>query len=87
MLSKILVLSVALSATAFSAMASDRCSVPDAEWRAQAELEGELTGKGWTISNVKKEDGCYEVYGKNEKGEKVEVFIDPKTFAVVGSDD
>jgi hypothetical protein len=87
MLRKTLILSVALSATAFSAMASDLCSVAEAEWRPQAELEAELTAKGWTISNVKKEDGCYEVYGKNEKGEKVEVFIDPKTFAVVGSDD
>lgn len=87
MLRKTLILSIALSAPAFAAMAEDLCSVPEAEWRTQAELEADLTGKGWTISNVKKEDGCYEVYGTNEKGEKVEVFIDPKTFAVVGSDD
>ena len=87
MLRKTLILSIALSATAFGAMAENLCAVPDAEWRPQAELEADLTGKGWTVTKVKKEDGCYEVYGKNEKGEKVEVFIDPKTFVVVGSDD
>ncbi len=87
MLRKTLILSVALTAPAFAAMAEDLCSVPEAEWRPQAELEADLTAKGWSISNVKKEDGCYEVYGKNEKGERVEVFIDPKSFEVVGSDE
>lgn len=87
MLRRTLILTLALAAPALPVMAEELCSVPDAEWRAQAELEADLIAKGWTISNVKKEDGCYEVYGKNEKGEKVEVFIDPKSFEVVGSDD
>ena len=72
---------------ALPAVAKEMCNVPQDQWRPVEELKTQLTAKGWTISNVKKEDGCYEVYGKNEKGEKVEVFIDPKTFAVVGSDD
>lgn len=87
MLRKTLILSIVLSTPAFAAMAEDRCAVPEAEWRSQAELEADLTTKGWTVSNVKKEDGCYEVYGKNEKGERIEVFIDPKSFEVVGSDE
>ena len=87
MLRKTLILSVALSATAFSAMASDLCSVAEAEWRPQAELEAELTAKGWTISNVKTEDGCYEVYAKDETGKRVEIFFDPLSFEPVGSDD
>lgn len=87
MLRKTLILALLTVVPATATLASELCSVPDAEWRPQAELEADLTGKGWTISNVKKEDGCYEVYGTNDKGEKVEVFIDPKTFEVVGSDD
>lgn len=87
MLRKTLILALLTVVPATATLASERCSVPDAEWRPQAELEADLTGKGWTISNVKKEDGCYEVYGTNDKGEKVEVFIDPKSFEVVGSDD
>lgn len=87
MLRKSLLLALVSLAPAGAALASDRCMVPDAEWRPQAELESTLIGKGWTISKVKKEDGCYEVYGKDDKGARVEVFIDPKTFEVVGSDD
>lgn len=87
MLRKILILSVVLSAPAATVMAKDLCSVPEAQWRAQAELEADLGAKGWTIAKIKKEDGCYEVYGKNDKGENVEVLIDPVTFAVVGSDE
>lgn len=88
MLRKTLILSVLLSTPALTAMASDDlCNVPEAEWRLQAELEADLTAKGWKIANVKKEDGCYEVYATDDKGAKVEVFIDPKTFEVVGSDD
>ena len=74
-------------AVALPALAEDRCTVPEADWRPVEDLKADLTAKGWTISNVKTEDGCYEVYGKDGKGEKVEIFFDPATFEAVGSDD
>ena len=58
---------------------------PDVVYRT--ELPAELTAKGWQIANVKTEDGCYEVYGKDDKGKRVEIFFDPATFEAVGSDD
>lgn len=77
-----------LTATALPALASgDRCSVPKADWRPVEELTADLTAKGWTVSNVKTEDGCYEVYGRDETGKRVEIFFDPATFEAVGSDD
>lgn len=83
---KILILTIA-SLIALPALAEERCNVDQAKWRPVEELKAELTTKGWTISNVKKEDGCYEVYGKDEHGKKVEIFFDPATFAEKGSDD
>ena len=74
-------------ASALPALAEDRCTVPEADWRPVEELKADLTAKGWTISNVKTEDGCYEVYATDETGKKVEIFFDPLTFAAVGSDD
>ena len=38
------------------------------------------------IKNIKIEDGCYEVYGTDGAGKKQEVFIDPKSFEIVGED-
>jgi hypothetical protein len=53
---------------------------PKAEWRKQMELQKELTDKGWKVRQIKVENGCYEVYGFDAKGERVEAFFHPKTF-------
>lgn len=60
----------------------ERCeAIPKAEWKPQAELTRKLTDGGWKeVRRVKIENGCYEVYGTDEKGGKVEVFFHPVTF-------
>lgn len=82
-----ILLAALIVGTALPAFASDRCTAPKDKWRPVDELKAELTAKKWTIKNVKIEDGCYEVYGKDEKGQRVEIFFDPVSFAAVGSDD
>jgi hypothetical protein len=79
---------VALTALACGATAraqhAERCEpIPKAEWKPQAELERKLTDRGWKVSRVKIENGCYEVYGRDEKNNKVEVFFHPRTLEVV----
>ncbi len=81
-----LILSIATLA-ALPALAEERCNVDMADWRPVEELQAELSAKGWTVSNVKKEDGCYEVYGTDATGKRVEIFFDPATFEERGSDD
>ena len=54
------------------------------EMRPQMELQRKLTGDGWKVRQIKNFNGCYEVYGFDEKGERVEVFFHPKTFEKVG---
>ena len=63
-----LIIASALVLSALPALAAERCDVPKEKWRPVAELQSELTGKGWTIRNVKTEDGCYEVYGTDAAG-------------------
>ena len=60
----------------------ERCEpIPKAEWKPQAELTKKLTDAGWKeVKRVKIENGCYEVYGTDEKGAKAEVFFHPKTL-------
>lgn len=73
-----------LATTAAHAQHAERCEpIPKAEWRPQADLERKLKDEGWTISRVKIENGCYEVYGRDAKGKKMETFFHPKTFEVV----
>jgi len=69
------------SAAVAQAQHAEKCEpIPKEEWKPQAELERKLTDMGWKISRVKITNGCYEVYGRDEKNGKVEVFFHPKTF-------
>jgi hypothetical protein len=74
---------LAASGSAYAQHAEKCEPIPKAEWKPQAELERKLTDQGWKVSRVKIENGCYEVYGKDEKGRKVESFFHPKTFEPV----
>ena len=80
-------LALMMAALAFPALAADGCDVPQSDWRPVEALTADLTAKGWTVSNVKTEDGCYEVYGHDQDGKRVEIFFDPATFEAVGSDE
>ena len=68
------------------AMAKDLCNVPQAEWQTKDALTSKFEGQGWKIANIKIKEGCYEVYGKDQAGKKQEVFVDPKSFEIVGED-
>ena len=75
---------VAIATLPALAQHDEKCEpIPQAEWRPQADLERMLADKGWKISRVKITNGCYEVYGRDEKNAKVEVFFHPKTFELV----
>ncbi|MEO3427290.1 PepSY domain-containing protein [Pelagibius sp. CAU 1746] len=85
---KSMVISAALAAAVATlasgaAVASDKCSVPKADWQPQEALQQKLEGEGWKVKKVKVDDGCYEVYGTDAEGKRMEVYFDPKTFAVV----
>ncbi|HWK48900.1 MAG TPA: PepSY domain-containing protein [Steroidobacter sp.] len=56
------------------------CSEPKAEWKPRVELQKKLKGDGWTVRKIEIMNGCYEVYGFDEKDAKVEAFFNPKTF-------
>ena len=73
----------ASTATAFAQHAEKCEPIPKEEWKSRAELEKKLTDQGWKVTRVKIENGCYEVYGRDEKNRKVETFFHPKTLAVV----
>lgn len=71
-------------ASAGAAFASDDCSnVPMAEWQPREALQQKLETEGWKIKRIKTDDGCYEVYAIDEKGQRVEAYFNPKSFEMV----
>lgn len=77
------VLTVLMAAPAFAG--NPRCDVPKADWQPQKALQDKLQADGWKIRTIKQDNGCYEVYGFNAKGERQEVYFNPKTLQSVGS--
>ena len=58
-------------------------SGPREGWQPQAKLEQMLKDKGWQVRRVKEDGGCYEVYGLDDKGQRVEAYFHPLTLAPV----
>ena len=75
---------VGLTATGQSQAANmEGCGdAPKSEWMSEADITAKAVELGYAISNVKEEDGCYELYAKKD-GEKMEVFMNPVTGEVV----
>ena len=85
---KILCLAVAALSLAAAdvALADGNVSCPAAtraERKPTAQLVQILKNQGWKIRKLQMFNGCYEVYGFDEKGRPVEAFFDPKTLARV----
>jgi hypothetical protein len=79
-------LALALSITAAPAFATGLAtcdSGPRDGWQSAAKLEQQLKDRGWTVRRIKEDGGCYEVYGLNERGERVEAYFHPVTLAPV----
>lgn len=75
-----------LSLTMGAAMASTECTkLPKSQWMPQEKMMAKLKAEGYEIKKFKVEDSCYEIYGHDKAGHKVEVYFDPVTGAVVKS--
>jgi hypothetical protein len=76
--------SLLLGAAAAGATGLATCdSGPKEGWQPVAKLEQTLKDKGWTVRRVKEDGGCYEVYGLDDKGQRVEAYFHPVTLAPV----
>ena len=73
-----------LAATAAQATGLATCdSGPKEGWQPMSKLEQMLKDKGWTVRRIKEDGGCWEVYGLDEKGQRVEAYFHPVTLAPV----
>lgn len=74
-------------AFAGTASAAEKCDVPMDQWKPREDLQSKLEADGWQVRSIKTEDGCYEAYAIDAKGNKVEAYFNPSTFEQVGAGD
>lgn len=72
---------VAAFATA-SAFAGPACNVPEDKWMKESDFKAKVQAQGYQIKTFKVSKGkCYEIYGLDKDGRKVEIYFDPGTGA------
>lgn len=80
MLKTALLLALGAVASSAALAGTDLCASPKDQWQAMPALEKKLSAEGWTIRKIKLDKGCYEVYGTDDKGRRVESYFDPRTL-------
>ena len=66
------------------ALAGPKCEQPKEKWMPEAQFKKSLEDKGYQIKTFKVSKGeCYEIYGFDKAGKKVEIYFDPVTAAVL----
>ena len=84
-MNRLLILIAALL-TATAATAGPTCKAPKETWMKEADFKARLEGEGYKIKTFKVTKGqCYEIYGQDKAGKKVEIYFDPATAAVLES--
>lgn len=59
-----------------------RCEPTDrSAWLSKTELTEKLEADGWSVRHMKEDGGCWEVYGTNPEGKRVEGYFHPVTGA------
>ena len=67
-----------------AALAGANCKAnPKAEWMSEADAKARIAAQGYKIDKFKVDGNCYEIYGTNKDGKKVEIYFDTKTLEVV----
>ena len=73
---------VILAAPAFAGPACT--SEPKAKWMSEHDMKAKITAQGYKFKVFKVSSGnCYEIYGRDRKGKRVEIYFHPITGAIM----
>jgi hypothetical protein len=56
---------------------------PKSEWLSEGEMKAQIENAGYQIKKFKVDGDCYEIYGSDSNGKKVEIYFDTKSGEVV----
>lgn len=71
-------------AVSTQAFAKKNCTdQPKDKWMSEADLKKMVETQGYKISKFKQPGTCYEIYGTNKDGKKVEIYFNPVDGSIV----
>lgn len=80
-------LALAIVVMSTPAFAGPQCTTePESSWLSKSEMMDRIAKTSYVVDVFKKTTGnCYEIYGKDDTGKRVEVYFHPITGEVVKS--
>ena len=66
-----------------AAWAESDCTDPVSEWQSQETLREMMIDNGWEVKRIKVDDGCYEVKGLDQNGNRVEAKFSPASLEIL----
>jgi hypothetical protein len=77
---------IAISFMNSPAFAAKKCTdQPKDKWMSEADFKKKVEAEGYTIRKFKQPGTCYEIYGTDKSGKKVEIYFNPVDGSVVKS--
>lgn len=67
-----------------TALAGPKCTdAPRSQWLPEQAMQDFIAAAGYTIDEFKVSGSCYEIYGKDKTGRRVEIYYDPTDGRIV----
>jgi len=63
------------------------CNTPKEKWMKEPDLRYVLRRQGYLIGTIRIKSGCYEFYGLDPRGRRIQILIDPETAKAVADRD
>jgi hypothetical protein len=83
---KIVAVALALGFSGAAFAKADCTAHPKGEWMKESDAKAKIESQGYKIRKFKVDGNCYEIYGRDKDGKKVEIYYDTKTLDVVKSE-
>ncbi|MBI1205155.1 MAG: PepSY domain-containing protein [Rhodopseudomonas sp.] len=59
-------------------------AAPQSQWLSIDALQAKVEAQGYKVRNAKLKKACGEIYATDKDGQRVELFVDPTSGAIVG---
>lgn len=58
---------------------------PKDKWMTEDAFKNKVTADGYKITKFKQPGSCYEIYGQDKDGKKIEIYFNPVDASIVKS--
>ncbi len=80
---KALLTALILFTGSLSFAAADCPKAPKEQWMPEAKMKEMILSQGYKIKKFKVDGNCYEIYGWDKEGKKVEIYFNPVDGSIV----